>query len=116
MASLLLPCVQDSADFGRERGEQSCAFRFPAGAKVIAETHPIEFEAVEVVAFGEFAHEIQVIVADGCVPVIEGAIGPAGEAIGNTAVFGVGAPEFAVDIGTLVIDIVNVVHAHGDPR
>ena len=42
------------------------------------------------------------MVAHGLVPVIEGAIGPAREAVWNAPVFGMRAPELAMDIGCLL--------------
>jgi len=115
VAALLLPGVEQTAGAADEIGEDFDAGGFVAGAEVEAEAHPIEFEAGEVVAGAVLFKEGEVVVADGLVGEIKGPVPPVDGAPGDAAVFGVLAPEGRVHEAVGVVDIMQIVHAHGDP-
>jgi hypothetical protein len=110
-----LPLIEESARAAHEFVEERASFEFMAGAEVEAEAHPVEFEAVKVVAFAVFLDEAEVVVADGGVGEVECAIAPVDRAPGDAAVLGVVAPEGAVHVAGRIVDVVKIVHAHRDP-
>ena len=77
--------------------------------------HPVEFEAVEIIAGTILFDQPEGILADLGVAEIEGAVGGAGKAPRMTPEFGVGPPKAGVHGSGLVIDVVQVVHAHRNP-
>ena len=121
VAATLLPAVEESTGAAHELGEEGRALKFAAGLEVKAEAHPVELETVEVVALGVFFDEAEVVFANGGVREVEGVVAPVGgggcvAAPGQAAELGVLAPEGAVHVAVGVVDVVKVVHAHGDPR
>ena len=115
MVAALLPLVEQCAGAAHELEQQRSPFDFAARAEVETEAHPIEFDTVEVVALAVFFDETEVVVADCGMSEVKGAVAPVDCSPGDTAVFGVFAPERAVHVAVGVVHVVKVVHAHGDP-
>ncbi|MCX6624340.1 MAG: hypothetical protein NTY38_25415 [Acidobacteria bacterium] len=108
MAALALVNIQEPARFGHEAGQDLASLLFMAGPEVEAEAHPVQFQAIEVVASGQFLDQAEVVAVDLGVGVVEGAVGEAGEAVGDAAELGIAAPELAVEIVVLIVGVVDI--------
>ncbi len=115
MPPLLLPAIEELAHLSGERGEDFRPLGLVSGAEMEAKAHPIQLQPVEIVPRGQLADELHVILAHLWPAIVEGAIRPLAKTVRDATKLGVLAPELAVDVAALVVHIVYVVHAHGEP-
>jgi len=114
-AFLLLP-VQQCARLAHEARQGFRSLALGARAEVVAEAHPVQFQAVEVVAPGQFPDQPHVVLLDLPVPIVEGPVRPRRQPVRHPPELWIGAPELPVDVAAFIVHVVDIVHAHRNPR
>ena len=120
VAALLLPLVQKRPRPPHELQRDFIALHFLAWLEMEPETHPVQFQAIEVVAFAVLFHQAEMVVADFLMQVVKRTVAPveARTLFGpplQAAKFGVRFPEIGMHVALRIINVMQIVHPHTDP-